>query len=47
MARVTKVSISPTKPLSNITAKLAFELSKVLLMFVTILNKDITTTRTN
>jgi hypothetical protein len=47
MARVTKVSISPTKPLSNITAKLAFELSKVLPMFFTILNRNITTARTN
>jgi hypothetical protein len=47
MARITKVSISKTKPLSNITAKLAFKLSEVLIMFVTILNKDITTARAN
>ena len=46
MTRLTEMSISPTKPLSNTTTELAFKFYKIFSMFWTILNWNITAART-
>ncbi len=43
MARFTKMSISPAKPLSNTTTKFTFELNKIFTMFWAVLDWNITT----
>lgn len=47
MTGFTKMSISPTKPLSCRTTKFAFELNKIFTMFRTILNRYLTTVWAN
>lgn len=41
MARLTKMSIAPAKPLSNTATELAFKFNKVFTMFGTVLNRNI------
>lgn len=45
MAWLTKMSISPTKPLCNTTTKFAFKFDKVFAMLRTIFDRDLTTSR--
>lgn len=45
MARLAKMSISPTKPLGNTTAKFTFKFDKIFAMLRTIFNRDLTTSR--
>lgn len=47
MTRLTKMSISPTKPLRYWATKFAFKFYKVVSMFWTIINRNVTTSRTN
>lgn len=47
MARLTKVCIPPTEPLSRRTTKLTLEFYKVISMLRTVFNRDITTLWTN
>lgn len=45
MTRLTEMSVTPTKPLCNTTAKFTFKLNKVFTMFWTVLDWNITTFR--
>lgn len=47
MTRFTKMSISPTKPLRYWATKFAFKFNKVVSMFWTVINRNITTSRAN
>ena len=47
MTRFTKMSVSPTEPLSNTATKFAFKFDKVLTMFWTVLDWYVTTAWTN
>lgn len=47
MARLTKMCISPTEPLSYTATKLAFKLNKIFSVLRTVFNRNITTFRTD
>ena len=47
MTRLTEVCVSPTEPLCNTTAEFTFEFNKILTVFRTILNRDLTTISTD
>lgn len=47
MTRLTKVGITPTKPLCYWATKFAFKFYKVVSMFWTIIDRNITASRTN
>jgi hypothetical protein len=47
VARVAKMSVSPTKPLCSTTTILAFELNEIFSVFWAVLNRNVTTARAN
>jgi len=46
VTRFTEMSVTPTKPLCNTTAKFTFKLNKVFTMFRAVLDRNVTTFRT-
>jgi hypothetical protein len=46
MARLAEMGISPAKPLSNATAKFAFELYEIFAVLGTVFHRNLTAIRT-